>query len=117
MYSKLAARVARVAKSASWTNSFFKDAKKTLHRGLVPAVRSTAHAAQNAVLGQEELVVLAGVLAAAIRVRQQSLVGQVPLHGHCQGVHDQAALRLLRHRPGALTLVVRKSIVARCALG
>jgi hypothetical protein len=40
--------------------------EKTLHRGVVPAVGAAAHAAGDAVLAQEELVVFAGVLAAPV---------------------------------------------------
>src|SRR3954464_5806760 len=55
---------------------FLQGGEEALHRRVVPAVGEPAHAAGDPVPGQEELVVLAGVLAAPIGVGQQSLVGQ-----------------------------------------
>src|SRR6202046_294542 len=66
--------------------------EEAFHRRVVPAVGLAAHAARDAVLGQEELVVLAGVLAAPIRVRQQPRAGQTPLHGQLQSIDHEAAL-------------------------
>src|SRR5262249_31945375 len=58
-----------------------------------------AHAARDPVLRQPPLVVLAGVLAAAVRMRHQPRPGPPPGHGHRQGIDDQAAGDPLAHRP------------------
>src|SRR5258708_32193407 len=50
--------------------------KEALHWCVIPALADAAHAALDPVLGNEPLVVLAGVLAASVRVRQQPCVGQ-----------------------------------------
>jgi len=60
--------------------------KKALHRGIIPAVRSPAHAARDPVPRQQPLVVLAGVLAAPVGMGQQALPRQAPPHRHLQGI-------------------------------
>src|SRR5579871_2838506 len=49
--------------------------EEALHRGVVPAVGTAAHATGDAVLARELPVVVAGVLAAPVGVRQQPLPG------------------------------------------
>src|SRR3954447_561164 len=56
--------------------------EEALHRGVVPALGHSAHATANPVLPKEAPVVLAGVLAAPIRVRQQPRAGQSPRYRH-----------------------------------
>jgi len=73
--------------------------EEALHRRVVPAIRSAAHAVGDAVLDKQALVVLAGVLAAAVGMCQQPLAGQAALHGHRQRIHNQAALQVFGHRP------------------
>jgi hypothetical protein len=50
--------------------------EEALHWRIIPAVRPTAHAASDLVTGQQHLVVGAGVLAPAVRMRHQPLAGQ-----------------------------------------
>lgn len=73
--------------------------KEALQRGIIPAVGFTAHATGDAVLGQEALVMVARVWAAAVRMRQQPLAGQTPLDGQRQSIDDQAALQAVGHQP------------------
>jgi hypothetical protein len=49
--------------------------KKAFHGCVVPALAHAAHAALDLVLGQELLVVSAGILTTAVAVRQEALVG------------------------------------------
>src|SRR5260370_788482 len=51
----------------------FECGEKTFRHRVVPAVAFTAHAALNAVYRQQLLIIVAGVLTAAIRVVQQTL--------------------------------------------
>src|SRR5437762_13612650 len=51
----------------------FEGGEKAFRHCVVPAIAFTAHAALDAVYRQQLLIVMAGVLAAAIRVMQQTL--------------------------------------------
>ena len=42
---------------------------------------------------------VAGVLTAAIGMRQEPFAGQPPLHGQGQGIDDEAAPQVVGHRP------------------
>src|SRR5690242_16979273 len=59
---------------AALINQFeLEGGEKTLRHRIIPAVAFTAHATQHAVRRQQLLILVAGVLAAAIRVMQQAL--------------------------------------------
>src|SRR5437879_3627104 len=60
--------------------------EEALDRRVVPALADAAHTAGDAVLAEEELVMLAGILAAPVGVRQQPRAGQPPAYRHAQGV-------------------------------
>lgn len=73
--------------------------EEALHGGVVPAVAAPAHAADNAVVAQQALEVLAGVLAALVRVVQQLVGLAAPPQRHQQGVADQLRRHRAAHRP------------------
>ena len=54
-------------------DSFFKRGKETLGNGIVPAITLPAHAANELVLGQNGFEVIAGILAATIRMTDTTL--------------------------------------------
>src|SRR5574340_508633 len=58
--------------------------KEALHHGVVVAVSSAAHAAGDAALDEDRLVVLARVGAPLIRVVQEPYVRTAPLEGHLE---------------------------------
>ena len=68
--------------------------EEALHRGVVPAVAGAAHATSQALVRQEPLERLTGVLAASIRVMQHGVGRASPPDRHHQRVRDQ----LRRHR-------------------
>src|SRR5476649_2015876 len=53
--------------------SVLSEEEEALHRGIVPDVAGATHAAGDAVIDHQPLELLAGVLAAAIRVMQQRI--------------------------------------------
>ena len=53
----------------------FEEPKEALDEGIVIAVRRTAHAAVDAVLGELSAEVVAGILAAAVRVVDEGPLG------------------------------------------
>src|SRR6185437_4738638 len=73
--------------------------EKTFHRRVLPAVASPAHATGVVVPLQQPLVVVTGVLAATIRVRQQTFTRQATCYRHLQGIHPQTTGNSLTHRP------------------
>src|SRR5215469_3691571 len=73
--------------------------EKAFHRCVIPAIPSPAHTATDAVPVQQPLIVVAGVLAAAIGVRYQSLARQATRHRHLQSIDHQPAGDPLAHRP------------------
>src|SRR6516165_9095081 len=77
----------------------FERGKKTFRHRVVPAVAFTAHATLDAVNRQQLLILVAGVLAAAIRVMQQTLRRLAVLQGHLQGVQRDAAFEPFTQRP------------------
>src|SRR5262252_9852057 len=64
----------------------FERGEKTFRHRVVPAIAFTAHAALYAVYRQQLLMCVAGVLAAAIRMKQQALQRMAVLQCHLQGV-------------------------------
>src|SRR5215469_13603950 len=77
----------------------FERGEKTFRHGVVPAIALTAHAALYAVYRQQLLILVAGVLAAAIRVMQQTRRRVAVLQRHLQGVQDDAAFEPFIQRP------------------
>ena len=73
--------------------------KEAFHRRVVVAVPLAAHAAKEAVLGQQLLVVVRGLLATPIRVDDQPCLWPMSSHGHSQSLYHQVAGDSLRHRP------------------
>lgn len=73
--------------------------EEALHGGVVPAVAAPAHATDNAVVAQQALEVLAGVLAALVRVVQQLVRPAAPPQRHQQGVSHQLRRHRGTHRP------------------
>src|ERR1700731_3681170 len=68
----------------------FERGEKAFGHRVVPAVAFTAHAALDAVYRQQLLIVAAGVLAATIRVMQQTLRRLTVLQCHLEGVQRDA---------------------------
>ena len=67
----------------------FEQAKETFCHGVVVATAHVAHAAHDAVIGEEPLILLAGVLRPAIRVQDDGPIA-VPLpQRHEHGLHDE----------------------------
>lgn len=67
--------------------------------GVIPAISFAAHAADKAMLGQQRLVLLARILAAAIRMDDQSGRWTARFDRHTQGVANQGGRHARRHRP------------------
>lgn len=65
----------------------FQYAEEALNRSIVPAVAGAAHAADHAVLGQQHLIVFAGVLRPTVRVMQHATGRVTPLDRQRQGCH------------------------------
>ena len=76
----------------------FQREEEALHRGIVPAVAGLAHATGHAVVGQEPLKGLTGVLAPQIGVMQHGLGLVSPPDGHheCIGDHLRRSMSHLR---------------------
>lgn len=68
------------------------------HCRIVPLVFFAAHRTRDAVLGEQSLVVLAGVLHSAVRVGHEVGTGTLSMDRHRQGVDHEATIDLLRHR-------------------
>ena len=73
--------------------------EEALHHGVIPAVALAAHAADQAVFGQQRLMHGAGVLAAAIRVDDQPRRWSALYEGQLQRPAHQPRLHVRRHRP------------------
>jgi hypothetical protein len=77
----------------------FQRGEEALHRGIVPAVAGSAHATGHAVVGQEPLEGLTGVLAPPIRVMQHGLRFTAPPDRHHKGIGDELRGHRRLHRP------------------
>src|SRR5216683_2348356 len=77
----------------------FECGEKTFRHRVVPAIAFTAHAALDAVYRQQLLILVAGVLAAAIRVVQQTLRRLAVLQCHLEGVEHDTAFEPFAQRP------------------
>ena len=73
--------------------------EEALHRRIVPAVTTAAHAAGHAVLAQRPLELLAGVLAALVGMMQQRAAGAASPDRHQHRVDDELRGHLRAHRP------------------
>ena len=73
--------------------------KEALHRGIVPAVAGSAHTTGHAVVGQEPLEWLTGVLAPSIGVMQDRLRLAAPPDRHHQGIGDELRGHRRLHGP------------------
>src|SRR2546426_1828385 len=73
--------------------------EETLSHGIVPAIAAAAHAAHDSVLGQDALVVAAGVLTAAIGMMEQPLRRAPARQGHPERVEREVVRDALVHRP------------------
>jgi hypothetical protein len=73
--------------------------EEALHRRIVPAIARAAHRAGDAMIGHQPLELLAGVLAATIRVVQQRAGFSTAPDRHHQGVGDELSCHGRAHRP------------------
>ena len=76
----------------------FQRAKQRLGHSVVPAIALAAHRVFHFERGDELAVIVAGILAAAIRVEDQAGCRVSAEPGHAQGVHHQRARHALAHR-------------------
>jgi len=67
--------------------------------GVIPAIIFAAHAADKAMLGQQRLVLVARILAAAIRMNHQSGRWTARFYRHTQSVARQGGRHAWRHCP------------------
>src|SRR4051794_26946574 len=79
--------------------SLLQAREGALHRRVIPAVRPTAHAANDPMPGQESTVVLTGVPAPAIGMGYQAFAGLATGQGHPRGIDDRPAVDPRTHRP------------------
>ena len=77
----------------------FEGGEKAFRHRVVPAIAFTAHAALDAVYRQQLLILVAGVLAAAIRVMQQTLRRLTVLQCHLKGGQRDPAFEPFAQRP------------------
>src|SRR5258706_14138275 len=77
----------------------FESAKETFHDGVVVAVGLSAHANGDVVLSQEGLVVMSGILTAAIRMMQQIGLRLALRKCHVQGIVDESSVTAGAHSP------------------
>lgn len=73
--------------------------EEAFDRRVVPAITAAAHTAGNTVLLEQPLEVLARILAALVRVMQQSFDGTSTPDRHQHRVADQLRRHLRAHRP------------------
>ena len=104
----------------------FQCAKEALHWGVVVPGSGTVHTNLDVVIRQQRLVGVAGVLAALIRVMDETRIGLSLLQRHPQRSQCQLVRHTFRHRPtdDAATVQVqdgrqmeRKRIILEGALG
>lgn len=73
--------------------------KEALHRRVVVAVATTAHAGRDGMGGQQRLERSAGVLTAAVAMLNQGADRLALVQGRAQGGADQHVRHARRHRP------------------
>jgi len=76
-----------------------KGAKETLHNRIVVTVGLSAHANGDGVLSQEGLVVMSGILAAAIRMKQSIGLGLALRKGPLQSLLHKEGITWSAHSP------------------
>jgi hypothetical protein len=77
----------------------FQTVKETLHHGIIPTIALSAHTADHAIGIQKFLVIMTSILAAAIRMMNQSLCRLSPPVGHQKGFYDKRCLQTAAHGP------------------
>jgi len=77
----------------------FESAKEAFHDGIVVAIAFAAHTYGDAMLEKKGLVIMGGVLAAAIRMEKQSSLGLTLGKRHVQGIVDKGAIAASAHGP------------------
>ena len=73
--------------------------EEALHRRVVPHVARPAHAADHAMIDQQALELLAGVLAALVGMMQQGVRFAATPDRHDQGIGDKLCRHARAHRP------------------
>ena len=76
-----------------------QTAEERFDRRVIPTRPDAAHTAHDPLVGRHPLVVVAGVLAAPIRVRRQPGVRPTTGDRHLHRIHHQSALHRRGHRP------------------
>ena len=69
----------------------FQRTDTTFHRRIIVAIALTAHTNLKLMLGQQGLIVMAGILAAPVRMMDQARRRLAGFKRHLQGVTDQRA--------------------------
>src|SRR5690606_13621217 len=77
----------------------FERREEALHRGIVPDVTRSAHRTGDAVVGHQALELLAGILAALVRMMKQAVGLAAAPDRHDEGVGDELSCHLGLHRP------------------
>ena len=83
--------------------------EEALHRRIVPDIARPAHTAGDAVVGQEPLERLTGILAPPIRVMQDGLGLPPPLDRHHERIGDELRRHRRAHRPVLPHLILDRS--------
>ncbi len=80
----------------------FERGKEALHRGIVPAVATAAHAACDALFLQALLIGMSGVLTAPVAMKEQCFCGcrcESLAHSHLQCLMHQRLFQAVFHAP------------------
>ena len=77
----------------------FERTKEALHDGVIIAVSGAAHANSDGVLSQQGLVIMSGILAAAIRMMKQIALRLALRQSHVQSILNEAGITVGAHRP------------------
>src|SRR5664280_339967 len=77
----------------------FQTVKETLRNSIIPAIALSTHAADHAIDTQELPVITAGILAAAVRVVNQSLSRFPSPISHRKSIRDKRCLYPAAHSP------------------
>lgn len=113
MYSKTACRAAaRVGKSVSWTSSALSVHQKLSAAALPQQSPHAAHVADHAVLVEGAAVVVARVLAAAIRVVDEAWGRPAGLDGHFERIQAEPAVDEFAHGPPTTMRECRSTMAA-----
>ena len=77
----------------------FEAGKERLHGRVVVTVAGPAHASHDLMLGQEGLIIMAGVLAAAVGMMEQTGRWPAGEEGHLQSIDGQLAVQAVAEGP------------------